>query len=171
MSTANAYTVYIQKYCQHTSSKQFWRQIMVLSCYIALNHSVTSVLECLFITLCLCLSPLNPFLCLYLSPLYLPAAAPSLPVSHSSRSPPRTPLKLDHTALIHSILSPYHHLRLPLLFAVTPLPPLKTHRKHRKDQLPDLKTPESPVSLGLDPICINLHNLVKAAEDTVHTVP
>lgn len=63
----------------------------------------------------------------------------------------------------------YHLFGLPLSFTVTPLPPRE--RWHRKGQLTDLKTPESRASLGLDLICINLHNLVKAEGDAVHTVP
>lgn len=66
-------------------------------------------------------------------------------------------------------LSPYYLVRLPLSFTVTPLPPREP--RHRKGQLTDLKTLESTASQGLGLICINLHNLIKAAGDAVHTVP
>lgn len=78
------------------------------------------------------------------------------------------PLKLHHTSLIlRSVV-----LLLPLPSARTPslihrdscaTPRAVAQKKKKKGQLTDLKTPESPVSQGLDLICINLHNLVKGS--------
>lgn len=61
-------------------------------------------------------------------------------------------------------LSPYHLLRRPLSFTVTPLPGSGTGKGQRANL-------RSPVFQGLRLICINLHNFVKAAGDAVHTVP
>lgn len=77
----------------------------------------------------------------------------------------RVPPKLHHTPLIYSCFVFTRSFGLPLSFTVPP-----QEWWHRKGQLTDLRTPESPVSRGLDLICINLHNFIKAQGDAVHTV-
>lgn len=72
---------------------------------------------------------------------------------------------IHHTPLIYSCFVFTHSFGLPLSFTVPP-----QEWWHRKGQLTDLRTPESPVSRGLDLICINLHNFIKAQGDAVHTV-
>lgn len=75
------------------------------------------------------------------------------------------PPKLHHTPLIYSCFVFTRSFGLPLSFTVPP-----QEWWHRKGQLTDLRTPEYPVSRGLDLICINLHNFIKAQGDAVHTV-
>lgn len=102
--------------------------------------------------------------------------SPSQPVPHSvtALSPGSCPFSLS----LPFIKSPSYgfllnfitHLSSTLaLSSLAHLDFLSHSLCHRKGQLTDLRTPESPVSRGLDLICINLHNFIKAQGDAVHT--
>lgn len=149
---------------------QFMIHLWLLSSY--------SVWKCLFITpyrlksKFSCPSPLSPLPVPRFVTALSPGSCPFTFVLPFIMSLPSTPGSFENliTGLSSTLsLFSYHLFGLPLSFTVTPLPPRE--RWHRKGQLTDLKTPESRASLGLDLICINLHNLVKAEGDAVHTVP